>query len=52
MKCPMDPIELKSHAMILENAMWVIQVEASEVKWALLHFFSFNIHLLDALDII
>lgn len=52
MKFPMDPIEINTHAVILHNAIWVIQVEASEVKWVLIHLFNFDICLLDALDLI
>jgi len=51
MTCPMDPTELNSHAVILHNAMWVIGVETLEVEWVL-HMFSFDICLLDSLDII
>lgn len=52
MKCPMDLIELNSHAIILHNAMWVIQVEASKFERVLLHLFCFNVYLLHTTDLI
>ena len=48
----MDLVELNSHAVILHNEMLVIQIEALEVEWVLLHLFCFDIHVLDTLDLI